>query len=632
MDLLQIRREFDKGKTVFDLPLRVAFYARVSTDKDEQLNSLHNQISHFEGYIKSQRKWEYAGGYIDEGLSGTSVNKRDDFLRMIDDARAGKFDFIITKEISRFSRSTLDSIQYTQELLRHNVGVLFQNDNINTFFNDAELRLTIMASIAQDEVRRLSERIKFGMKRAYESGKVLGNNNIYGYDKQDGRLTINEKEAEFIKALFTLYAEGQYGFRSLARILTEKGYQTMHGRELNPASLGSIIRNPKYKGFYCGHKTESNDYRQQKNVKLPVEEQVLYRDPQIPQIVSEELWDKANAVYDTKRSKFNKHEPGTQSRYRYSGKILCEEHGTYYYRKLWKDRKIPVESWCCKVYLAKGRAGCMAQHLQTTELDALLTKIGEHFIQNKQGIIQSLMNKYKQFDVNNVDYIKDISRLTEERDRQVAKKEKLLELSLDDTITQAEFITMNGRLNESLERISGELDKLKKAQQLANNQESAFADVRKLLEQKIDDSELPLDVAWRMLDHIVVHSDSAKDYLKLSIYMKYGDEVPAHIIKQSGPNNEETTTFISYIETEISPIVGSEKQSEELITYFNTQMEEDPAKLWSLNMFGKSMHDMVREGLQSKLGRMPEDAQFKLQETLQKIINEGNGGLICILL
>ena len=165
MDIRRIRAELRMGRPIYDLPLRVTFYARVSTDQDEQLNSLENQVQYYTELIRSKKNWTFVPGYIDEGISGTSTLKRDDFNRMIRDAKAGLFDFIITKEISRFSRSTLDSIKFTQELLEHGVGVYFQNDNINTLDTDSEFRLVIMAGVAQDEVRKLSERLKFGFRQ-----------------------------------------------------------------------------------------------------------------------------------------------------------------------------------------------------------------------------------------------------------------------------------------------------------------------------------------------------------------------------------------------------------------------------------------------------------------------------------
>ena len=173
MDLYNMRKEISNGKSIYDLPLKVTYYARVSSEKDEQLNSLSNQVFYFENHIKEISNWIYVDGYVDEGISGTSVNKRYSFKRMIQDSKKGKFDLILTKEVTRFARNTLDSISYTQELLKNQVGVYFESDNINTIMPDSELRLTIMASVAQDEVRKLSERVKFGFKRSIEKKRVL---------------------------------------------------------------------------------------------------------------------------------------------------------------------------------------------------------------------------------------------------------------------------------------------------------------------------------------------------------------------------------------------------------------------------------------------------------------------------
>ena len=185
MNLFAVRNSLTSGKSIYDLNLRVTFYARVSTDREEQLNSLENQVMYFEKFIKEQTNWIFVEGYVDEGISGTSVKKRENFLKMIDDAKKGMFDLILTKEISRFSRNTVDSIQYTQELLSYGVGINFLNDNINTFDPDSELRLTIMSSIAQEEIRKLSERVRFGYKRSIEKGIVPGNDNFYGYKKKN---------------------------------------------------------------------------------------------------------------------------------------------------------------------------------------------------------------------------------------------------------------------------------------------------------------------------------------------------------------------------------------------------------------------------------------------------------------
>ena len=161
-----MRQEFLSGKTIFDLNLRVVFYARVSTEKEEQINSLENQVSFFENYIRKNKNWLFIRGYVDEGISGTTSLKREQFMKMIEDSKKDRFDLIIAKEVSRFSRDTIDSLYYTRNLLEHDVCVYFLSDNIVTASNDGELRLTIMSSMAQDEVRKISERTKFGFKRA----------------------------------------------------------------------------------------------------------------------------------------------------------------------------------------------------------------------------------------------------------------------------------------------------------------------------------------------------------------------------------------------------------------------------------------------------------------------------------
>ena len=307
MDLYTVRNNIMKGIPLQELNLRVCFYARVSTEKDEQINSLKNQITFFNDYINKIPKWEFAGSYIDEGISGTRVFKREEFLKMISDAKNGKFDLILTKEISRFSRSTLDSIKYTQELLTSGVGVYFLNDNINTILPDSELRLTIMASVAQDEVRKLSERVSFGMKRSIDNGNVLGCSNIYGYIKDKGKLVIDEKQAEMIKIIYDRYANTTDGLSKVSRYLYSLGYKSKTGKRLDTTILTRIIENPKYKGYYCGHKTKVLDYRTKKKKKLSESDWIIYKDTEnVPPIVSEELWERANKKLKKKTRKFCK--------------------------------------------------------------------------------------------------------------------------------------------------------------------------------------------------------------------------------------------------------------------------------------------------------------------------------------
>lgn len=423
MNVLKIRNEMRNGKSIFDLPLRVTFYARVSTDKDEQLNSLENQVQYYTDLIQSKPNWTYVEGYVDEGISGTSTKKRDSFNRMIADAKAGRFDFIITKEISRFSRSTLDSIQYTQELLEHDVGVLFQNDNINTLDSDSEFRLVVMAGVAQDEVRKLSERLKFGFRQAIKNGHVLGNDKLWGYDKKDCVLTINEEEARVVRRIFDLYANQQMGIRRISQTLYDEGFTSRKGNAFNVLTIRHILCNPKYKGWYCANKSQTVDYRSKRKVFLEESEWVMYPDPSIPAIVSEELWDRANALYKRRSEQMMSHQSAAEfhNRYPYSGKIICEEHGTSFHRQVLKSAKGEKEVWQCRVYRNRGRAACSAPQLRTTELDQIMAQIFDQLTQDKQAIVDAVV-KVIQSVPDEHDYTRDALRIEEDLSAIYAKK------------------------------------------------------------------------------------------------------------------------------------------------------------------------------------------------------------------
>ena len=202
MDIYQIANQMKtERKTIFDIPMRVTFYARVSTTREEQENSVENQIAFFTDMIQKNPNWTFVSGYVDR-IRGEAAENRVSFLCMIEDGKSGLFDLVLTKEVSRFARNTVDSLTYTRELLRAGVGVFFQNDNICTIDTDSELRLTIMSSIAADEVRKLSERVRWRHRRSIESGNIMGNSRIFGYDKKDCKLTVNESEAEMVRRVW----------------------------------------------------------------------------------------------------------------------------------------------------------------------------------------------------------------------------------------------------------------------------------------------------------------------------------------------------------------------------------------------------------------------------------------------
>lgn len=522
MDIYDIRNALNSGKTIYDLPLRVTYYARVSTDKDEQLHSLSAQVRYYTEFIQRSPQWTFVEGYIDEGISGTSVGKRENFLRMIKDAQAGYFDFIVTKEISRFSRNTLDSIQYTQELLRCGVGVLFESDNINTLMPDAELRLTIMSSIAQDEVRKISERVKFGFKRAIENGVVLGNDRIWGYEKKDGRLTIKEDEAEIVRKIFNLYAHERMGIRTIVAYLSSQGYKNTRGNDFSFSTIRGILSNPKYKGWYCGRKSSKIDYKLKTIKYFPEDEWVMYRDEEsVPAIVSEELWDKANLLLSKRSAKQSSEDKtGYQNRYPYSGKIFCGVHKLPYYRSLYRYQSGNKEIWQCQEYSRKGKDGCKLPILYTAELDEILRQVLEEMSVNRSEIIQELIQIYQSIG-NGSRAEEDIARCRVEIDNILKRKDKLLDLSIDGRISDEEFSQRNDRFNEEIDRLRLRLEELQDEKRKNQDMLQSIDVLRQAITEELSFANgFSVGVVDSLLDHIEVHHQNEKNIVEVSVYLK----------------------------------------------------------------------------------------------------------------
>ncbi len=529
MDLYKIREEL-KSKSIYDLPLRVTYYARVSTDKYEQLNSLDNQVGHFEDLIKGNKNWIFIDGYIDEGISGSSTEKRDSFNRMIKDAKNKKFDLILTKEVSRFARDTLDSIKNTRELLADGIGVFFLSDNINTLLPDSELRLTIMASLAQDEIRKLSERVKFGYQRSIKNGRVLGNNDIWGYEKKDGKLVINEEEAKMVKRIFELYVSGKYGFHSIARILYKEGYKNRNGNELAYTTISYIIRNPKYKGYYCGNKSTVVDYKLKTIVKKDEEDWVMYKDNEtVPPIVSEEIWELAQKIYNKRKDKVSGVDKKVyQNRYPFSAKIRCAEHNRSFHRKVYayktKDDEVV---WLCPHNNRTKDDKCKTPVLYEKELFKILREQLIDFISNKRSIVYSLTKLYRE-NISLRDFDKEIAKKESDIAKVNKEKDKLLSHNVNDIISDKEFKQRNDICNVKISELEKEIEEIKNEQIKANNMEEEIMKLEALLEDEI---KCPSDeVLFDLLDEIVVYSSDDKKSVKLKIYLKIGKEIEADYI------------------------------------------------------------------------------------------------------
>ena len=526
MDLYTVRNNIMKGIPLQELNLKVCFYARVSTDKDEQLHSLYNQISFFNDYISKVPNWIFIGSYIDEGISGTQVRKREEFLRMIEDAKKHKFDLILTKEISRFSRNTFDSIKYTQENLSNGVGVFFLNDNINTILPDSELRLTMMASIAQDEVRRLSERVSFGMKRSIDNGVVLGCSNIYGYVKDKGKLVIDEKQAEMIKIIFDRYANTTDGLSKVSRYLYSIGYKSRTGKRIDTTILTRIIENPKYKGYYCGHKSKVLDYRTKQRKKLNESDWIIYKDyDNVPPIVSEKLWERANEKLKERQDSFTNRAVNKavfQNRYTYSGKIYCGCHNLTYHRSSAGKRKNnPV--WECQVYRKESLNGCSNPRVFELELDELFKDMFNKLFKRKNTIFDDILNDCKSYLETNNNEI-EIKKLESKVLLLNNKKDKLLELVMEEYLSKEDYKKQVDLINEDLALYQNKMNELKSNKKDKNYIENKINEIKNTLEKCLEDDKCYSDVFNELIDKIIVHKQNDKQ-IKLDIFIKTGEQV-----------------------------------------------------------------------------------------------------------
>lgn len=436
----------NSGMSINEINLRVVIYARVSTDHKEQKNSLVNQVEHFKKVIDNNLNWTYITSYIDEGITGTNDTKREQFMKMINDSKSDKFDLIITKEISRFSRNTLDSIKYTRELLNNGVAVFFVNDNINTILPDSELRLTIMASLAQDEVRRLSERVRFGMNRAIEKKIILGNNLLYGYkkDKKSKKLVIVEKEARVVESIYRKYAIDKLSISKIVKELNSKNIKTSMGNKFSISTVSRMIANPKYKGYYCGRKTRVVDYMTKKVEYLKEDKWYLCKDiDSIPPIVTEQLWLLANNRLSKRRKQYKK-TTNNKELYLYSNKIYCFNDKSIFYRRYFKKDKSDA-TWVCSNYLKNGKKVCDSANIRDSELNYIFDKIIEKLDISKKSIIDILMNYYKKNNKEK-DNSLEIKKIN-------IKKNKLLDLYLDKLISKEEYLVRISDYNERIKTI-----------------------------------------------------------------------------------------------------------------------------------------------------------------------------------
>ena len=498
--------------------IKVASYCRVSTDRDDQANSFESQQRYFKEYIDRQPDWELYQVYADEGITGTSTKKRAAFNRMIADAHLGKFHLILTKEVSRFSRNILDTITYTRELKALGVGVLFMNDGISTLEPDAELRLSIMGSIAQEESRKTSTRVKWGQTRRMEQGVVFGRS-LLGYDVKDGCLTVNPEGAEIVRLIFYKYGVEKKGTTVIARELREAGYRTHSGNvKWSNTHIVKILKNEKYVGDLVQKKTITPDYLSHaKKYNHGEEEFVIIRDHHEP-IIDRELWDTVQRELK-KRNRNGELGAGHSNRYVFSGKIKCGECGASFVsrKKTRKDGSL-YKRWSCYTATSEGQkridvrgneVGCDVGKLLRDELalDILqqsLTTLRmdrDRIIQNVTALALEAIQMCEEGSTDRVEALEyEISQLKQ-------KKADVLDAFFSKQITKEEMHLVNQRYDGELEDLQRRLEGVRERESITYEEDQLEKDVGRQVADIVNcraDSEV---LYKNVLDHMVVHKD-----------------------------------------------------------------------------------------------------------------------------
>ena len=369
-----------------DRDRRIVFYGRVSTQHEAQVDALGNQMQWYDDQLRYHPNWQVINRYIDEGITGTSAKKRPAFMQMISDAKRGKFDLIVTREVCRFARNTVDTLQLTRELRNFGVEVFFVSDNIWTMDGDGELRLSIMATMAQEESRKISERVLAGQKISRQNGVLYGSGNIIGYDRDKVNRTyvINEEQAATIRMVFTLYSQG-YGEKAIVNELSRLGRKDGHGNvSWSCTKISRILRNATYMGYICYNKSKVNNYLEKKRINNLDETSFVYVKGNFDPIVSEALWHECERIRKSRISSLRLPDGETRrkgartTKNLWVSKLRCRCGSSY---RIFNWRKLkdgtPVFGYQCNMRTVNPTRSFVLEHNMTQQLSCDAISIPE---------------------------------------------------------------------------------------------------------------------------------------------------------------------------------------------------------------------------------------------------------------
>lgn len=532
--------------------LRIAPYARVSTDTEEQLNSYKSQVMYYTDLVQKRSDWSLVDIYADEAVTGTQVTKRENFQRMINDCMDGKIDMVITKSISRFARNTLDTLKYVRMLKERNIAVFFEDENINTLTMDGELLLVILSSVAQQEVENISANVKKGLKMKMKRGELVGFVSClgYDYDPADKSISVNETEARTVRHIFERYTEGA-GAYVIAKELMALGYKTKYGNsEWHDTTVLGIIKNEKYKGDVLQGKTFTVDPISKRRLENYGEEDQYYIKSHHEPIVSEEVFEKAQEILKRRGSGHRKgvkrgRREKYSRKYAFSSKLECAFCGGNLSRRNWHsgtDHEKII--WQCVTATKKGKKNCPPSKAIPEKLleDAFVESYGL-LCDNNSDVLDELVQRMESVLRSN-DFKNRLAKVEHEINVTGQKRDKLVDMHLDGIIDKATYEKKYEELELILNTLSSEKEQLRQSTQEEIDFKKRIAHLRKVLEKNKVLTTFDRCVFESIVEKVIIgesdESGNVNPY-KLTFVYKTGfiNSVQSKMCKQIGKRRRE---------------------------------------------------------------------------------------------
>ena len=494
--------------------MKIAAYCRVSTDKADQLNSLEAQKEFFSEY--TQRTGDVLVKlYADEGISGTKIKNRKEFLRMMSDAEKGMFDMVVVKDISRFARNTVDLLQNVRKLKALGIETQFLTANMTSMGN-SEFVLTIFGALAQEESANTSKRVKFGKKLNAEKGRVP--NIVYGYDKTIGdyfNLEINKEESKVVKQIYKWYTEEGYGAAKISNMLNEKGYRTKRNCKWSQNAICRILTNEIYTGKIINGKQEISDFLTGQRREKDETEWLVVERPEL-RIIEDEVFEKAQEILRGRNDAFNLNHERQSNKYLFSTLIKCKECG-WSFRRTVRTYKNTYVRWVCSGRNGKGADSCPNKTVvDEEELIQILQEYFNRVLQQKNKVIDYVVKEfqrvYKAKD-ENAEYEKELNLQIARLQRM---RQKYMDMYTDDLISREELTDKLGGTRQELDRLENELKMVSSNLTKGDQMEKILNDTFKQIEDITDVHEMTNVQLKRLIKKIEVDKDGNVDiYLRL---------------------------------------------------------------------------------------------------------------------